>query len=178
MVAIIADIDQAEAVSVDLAQDVLEQSGQLRRERRLPRLWHLAQIPRANALATAIQDRDGRGRSFLPFPVAHGHIDTIAAHGEGRLKPTVGRPGLMQPADDAIDLGRLAVWSHACTETRQEFAERGTRPRDAMVMSQHLQHVALGMIGSPEADAFRERGCRHTGFYTQAELQWVDRTSA
>src|SRR5712692_8173308 len=125
MVAIIADRDQAQALSVDLAQDVLEQSGQLGRERRLPRLWHLAQIHRADALATAMQYRDGRGRSFLPFPVAHGHIDAISAHGEGRLKPAVGRPGLMQPADDAIDLGRLAGWSHACTETRQEFAERG-----------------------------------------------------
>ena len=96
MIAIIADRDQAEALSIDLAQDVLEQSGQLSRERRLPRLWHLAQIHRANALATAMQARDGRGRSFLPFPVAPGHIDTIAAHGEGRLTPTVGRPGLMQ----------------------------------------------------------------------------------
>jgi hypothetical protein len=70
----------------------------------------------------------------------------------------------MPPADDAIELGRLAVWSHAGTATRQELAERGTRPRDALVMAQHLQHVALGMLGSPEADAFRERGCRHTGF--------------
>jgi hypothetical protein len=33
-----------------------------------------------------------------------------------------------------------------------------------MVMSQHLQHAALGMIGSPEANAFRQRGCRHAGF--------------
>jgi len=44
-----------------------------------------------------------------------------------------------------------------------------------MVISQPLQHVALGMIGSPDADAFRQRGCHHTGFYTQAEPLWVDR---
>src|SRR5215467_15829211 len=108
--------------------------------------------------------------------MAHGRSDTIATHGKGRLKPALGRPALMQPADDAIDLGRLAVWRQAGTEARQEFAERRTRPRDAMVMSQHRQHVALGMIGSPEADAFRQRGCRHAGFETQAKLQWVDRT--
>jgi hypothetical protein len=33
-----------------------------------------------------------------------------------------------------------------------------------MVMAHHLQPAALGMIGSPEADAFRQCGCRHTSF--------------
>jgi len=106
MVAIIADRDPAEAVRGDWAQDVLEQSGQLSRERKRPRLWPLAQRPRADTLATAMQDRDGRGRSCLPCPRAHGPSDTIAPHGQGRLKLALGRPGLRPPADDAIDLGR------------------------------------------------------------------------
>ena len=37
-----------------MAKSLLEQSRQLGGERRLPRLWHLAQIHRADALAPAI----------------------------------------------------------------------------------------------------------------------------
>ena len=55
VVPIIADRDQAEVLAVNVAQDVLEQGGQLRGPSRLSRLWHLPQIHRPQALATAVQ---------------------------------------------------------------------------------------------------------------------------
>jgi hypothetical protein len=83
---------------------------------------------------------------------------------------------LMQPIDHLLDLGGLAMGSHPSTQTAQELAQRGTRPRHAMVMHQHLQNLTLRMIGGPPANAFGQRRRGQASFNTQLELQRMDRT--
>jgi hypothetical protein len=106
----------------------------LRRQSGLAGFWHPAQIHCPHPLAPTIHNRDGCRRPLLPFPVAQWDIDPITPYCEGWLQSACRGPCLMEPADDLIDLGLLAMGRHPCTQTAQELAQCGTRPVHPMVM--------------------------------------------
>ena len=76
--ALIADIGQAQKLTIHLLQNRLEQARELIGEGGLPRFGHLPQVSRPDALAPAVEHGDCGGGPLLCHAPAQWYKDAIA----------------------------------------------------------------------------------------------------
>ena len=128
--ALIADIDQAQAVAIDLSENRLEQATELIGESTLPGFGHLPQIRRPHAFPPAVEHRDGSRPALLPHPMAKGYKDAIAPHRQGGTKAALGGTGLVEPTQHLLDLGLLSMGAMPArrlpTTLRRELHDHST----------------------------------------------------
>ena len=116
VMALIADIDQTQALTIDLSQNRLEQITELIRDRSLTGFGHLPQINGPHALAPAVEHGDrGRG-ALLGHAPAQRHKDAVAPNRKRRPKAPFGGAGLLDPVHHLVDLGILTMRGHPRTQ--------------------------------------------------------------
>ena len=57
---------------------------------------------------------------------------------------------------------------HVLTQTAQEFAKGGARPRNAVISLDDLEHLVLGVVGGPVAYTFGQSRGGQARFDPQA----------
>src|SRR5215471_14666457 len=128
MMALIADIDKAQELTIDLSENRLEQARELIAESGLTGFGHQPQVSRPDAFAPAVKHGDrGRG-SLLRHAPAQRHKDAVASNRQRRPKAPRGGAGLFDPAQYPFNLGNFSIGGHPRTQTPQEFTKGGARP--------------------------------------------------